>query len=271
MASMEYTLAILLIAALCLASAGAWWWLLSRRTSLVTLVGLIGPLPQISPWAAALAGLWLLNRLLIEFSGWWYGQPHAPFDPGSVLDSLRLGFLLQVGLLAIFWMAVSAGAPGGPRSLGITGSRFSCQSRSALLTVGAAWLPVFAALLLTHPLRTMDKQHSVLRMLQEQPTWETYLWAILSAVVMAPLIEELLFRVILQSWLSTHLGRRVGWVIASVLFAFVHGFPDSLAILPLALVLGMGWLINRRYWTIVIAHGVFNAVMLLVNVLLPEG
>jgi membrane protease YdiL (CAAX protease family) len=155
--------------------------------------------------------------------------------------------------------------------LGFTLRRFNRQLQSGVLTLTAAWLPVFATLLATYPLRSAERQHAVLRMLQEHPSVEAYFWSVLSAVVMAPLIEELLFRVILQSWLTTRLGRVSGWLIAAVLFASVHGFPDSLAILPLALILGAAWHLTRSYWTIVAAHALFNAIMLALDALLPEG
>lgn len=263
--------AIVLIAVLALASAGAWCWLWTRRRVLTRLARVHGGLPQVSPWAAALTALWLVNRLVIAAEDWLHGEAEVPFDPETVLDALRLNFLLQLGMLGIFWMAALAGVPDGPQALGLAGRGLRRPWHGALVTVTAAWLPVFGTLLLTYKLRSAERQHAVLRMLQEQPSWEAYSWAILSAVVMAPLVEELLFRVILQSWLTARLGRTSGWIIASVLFALVHGFPDSIAILPLALVLGAAWLIGRRYWTIVIAHALFNAVMLILDALLPEG
>jgi membrane protease YdiL (CAAX protease family) len=263
--------AILLIATLCLASAGVWWWLLSRQRALLRLARAAAPLRSISPWAIGLTALWLLNRVVIEIDGWLRGDPDLPFALESVLDNLRTSAVLQAGLFVIFWMLVSAGAPGGAMSLGVTDSRFSRQCGNGLITITAAWLPVFATLLATYPLRSAERQHAVLRMLQEHPSFEAYFWAILSAVVMAPLIEELLFRVILQSWLATHVGRLAGWLVSAAVFASVHGFPDSLAILPLALILGAAWHLTRSYWTIVIAHALFNAVMLVLDALLPEG
>jgi hypothetical protein len=263
--------AITLIAVLCLASGGAWWRVWRRRRALLRLARTTPPLRLISPWAAGLTGLWLVIRLAAGLDAWLRGEPDVPFAPESVLNGLRLNCLLQAGMLGVFWMAASAGVPGAPRSLGMTASRMGRQWRNGIITVAAAWLPVFATLLATYPLRSVERQHAVLRMLQEQPSWEAYVWAITSAVLMAPLVEELLFRVILQSWLSTHLSRTAGWLIASALFASVHGFPDSLAILPLALVLGAAWQLTRRYWTIVVAHALFNTVMLVLDALLPDG
>jgi membrane protease YdiL (CAAX protease family) len=263
--------AILLIAILCLASAGVWWRLWDRRRTLLTFARIRPPMPMISRWAVGLTVLWLLNRLALEVDAWFRSAPEIPFAPEPILESLKLTCVLQAGMLGVYWMVAAAGMPGQAAALGVTSIQLSKQCRNALVVITAAWLPVFATLLATYPLRSAERQHAVLRMLQEYPSLEAYFWAILSAVLMAPLIEELLFRVILQSWLTTHLGRRAGWLIASFLFASVHGFPDSIALLPLALILGAAWHLTRRYWTIVTAHALFNAVMLVLDALLPEG
>jgi membrane protease YdiL (CAAX protease family) len=262
--------AILFIAVLCLASAGAWWRLWTRRRAVFKFVRSGPPMPLISPWAVGLTALWLVNRLVIEIDAWLRGATDAEFVPESVLNNLRLSSGLQAGMFVIFWMAVGAGAPHS-RRLGLSAWGSAREWRNGVATITVAWMPVFATLLATYPLRSVERQHAVLRMLQEHPSVEAYFWAILSAVVLAPLIEELLFRVILQSWLSTQLGRIAGCLVASALFASVHGYPDSLAILPLALILGAAWFLTRSYWTIVAAHALFNAVMLVLDALLPEG
>src|SRR5690606_33733527 len=138
---------------------------------------------------------------------------------------------------------------------------FTGQLRTGWLTVTAAWLPVFAALLMTMPLRTADRRHSVFQLLDADASLAIYAWAVLAAVVVAPLFEELVFRVILQTWLERFIGR-AALPVAAVLFAAVHRFPDSIAIVPLALVLGAAYLSRRSYVEIVVAHATFNAVML---------
>ena len=79
-----------------------------------------------------------------------------------------------------------------------------------------------------------------------------------------------MFRVILQTWLERHVGK-TAWPLAAVLFAAVHRFPDSIAILPLALVLGDAYLRRRNYWEVVAAHGLFNAVMLALDAISPHS
>ena len=87
-------------------------------------------------------------------------------------------------------------------AFGAKSDGLAAQLRNGLLTVTAAWLPVFAVLLASLPLRTAERQHSVFQLLAVRPSLEIYAWAVLSAVVVAPLFEELVFRVILQTSLE---------------------------------------------------------------------
>lgn len=43
-----------------------------------------------------------------------------------------------------------------------------------------------------------------------------------------------------------------------MLFAFAHGFPDSIALIPLAFALGYTYLRRRSYVTVMLVHFLFN-------------
>jgi membrane protease YdiL (CAAX protease family) len=49
-----------------------------------------------------------------------------------------------------------------------------------------------------------------------------------------------------------------GLVLSTLLFSFAHGFPDSIALLPLAAILGYTYLQRRSYRTVVLVHLIFN-------------
>jgi membrane protease YdiL (CAAX protease family) len=192
------------------------------------------------------------------------------FDPEQALGDLR-GTCLVLMLLAAMLLCLLARWGRRPLSdYGIAWRPAGRQWTPGLFAVTLAWLPVFLVLFATQSagLRTEERAHSVLRMLSVAPSWETWLWASVSAVVFAPIAEELLFRVILQSWLVQRLGRWWGLLIASVLFAAVHKFPDSLAIIPLALLLGYTYLRQFSFLAIVVAHALFNGTMLVLSALL---
>jgi hypothetical protein len=86
--------------------------------------------------------------------------------------------------------------------------------------------------------------------------------AALIAVLVGPLLEELLFRGFLQSALAQRLGERGALVGSSVLFAALHGVPGLPGLFALSLFLG--WLQQRTRCILVpwSAHVLNNAVTL---------
>jgi hypothetical protein len=132
----------------------------------------------------------------------------------------------------------------------------------------AALLPVFAMQGLTFliGLRTAEdpKQHQMLQFLQEQPGMATFVWLLISVVILAPLAEELVFRVIVQGWLATRLPPAGAIVTTAVLFSAVHDWPDALSLFPLALILGYVYHRSNSYWAVVVLHLLFNATNLAV-------
>ena len=109
------------------------------------------------------------------------------------------------------------------------------------------------------PFKSEKTQHPLLRLLSDSPTLESILWSVAAAVVVAPLVEELLFRVVLQGWLKTVIAPRWAIGITSVLFGFVHGFPDAIPLVVLAIVLGYVYQQRNSYAAVVTMHGLFNA------------
>jgi uncharacterized protein len=62
--------------------------------------------------------------------------------------------------------------------------------------------------------------------------------------VLAPLVEELVFRGLLYGWLAGRWGRNVGWIVSSLAFAAAHAEPAHIIlVLPLGLL--FGWLRQR--------------------------
>ena len=85
----------------------------------------------------------------------------------------------------------------------------------------------------------------------------------LTAVVLAPLLEELQYRVILQSWLVERLGPFVGVALVvrrSSRCCTAGGMVWRL--IPLAAILGWTYHRTRSYLTVVTAHALFNALNL---------
>jgi len=133
---------------------------------------------------------------------------------------------------------------------------------------------VVAALsLLPLPLLDPDLGDENDRSVFEEAAVDGRSWLILFLVVCvgAPLFEELFFRGVLQSRLVARFGVVKGIGVASVLFGAAHligweGAPTAVnawAVTFSGIVLGAVYHYSRRLGAAVIAHGLFNAVALL--------
>jgi hypothetical protein len=135
---------------------------------------------------------------------------------------------------------------------------FNCELKFAFETFLVAYLPTAAVRILMVSLLPESPSHPFLEMINEGVDIGTMSLIALMAVVVAPLVEELLYRVTIlggmmqQGWLVP------GWIVSSVLFGFAHGFPDSIALLPLAFAIGYTYLRRRSYRTVMLVHLLFN-------------
>lgn len=143
--------------------------------------------------------------------------------------------------------------------------------RAALQLGGAAFLvavlPTGLALIASLPFRSRETQHRLLQVLQEYPDPYLIGGLAVTAVVIAPLCEELLFRVTLQTWLVSWCGPRLAIPAIAIVFAAIHGWRDSFALLPLSLILGYVYERRHDYFAVVTAHGLFNLTNLLLALL----
>ena len=102
-------------------------------------------------------------------------------------------------------------------------------------------------------------QHPFLEMMESDVGMAVLSLIVLTTVILAPIVEELQFRVVILGGIA-QLGRsRLALGVSSVLFALAHGFPDSLALLPLAFALGYTYQRRRSYITVMMVHFLFNA------------
>lgn len=128
------------------------------------------------------------------------------------------------------------------------------------------------------------ERHPLEKMLREETSVGGVVLAVLSAVVFAPLAEELLFRGVIQGWLNRVMlapddrefspepsevpsnparARASAWlpvVASSALFAGLHApeMPAPIAIFPLAIVLGYLYQSTGRLTASITLHACFN-------------
>ncbi|MBL6704850.1 MAG: CPBP family intramembrane metalloprotease [Planctomycetaceae bacterium] len=141
------------------------------------------------------------------------------------------------------------------------------QIADGVLGFAAAVLPVLGVWLLTLPWRSTSNSHGLLQLLEQDRSFTTLFWIVVAAVVLAPLVEELIYRVVLQTWLQRISPPREALFAVAVIFAAVHRLPDAIPLLPLALVLGYVYQQRRSFLSVVLLHMLFNAANLILAVL----
>ncbi len=107
-----------------------------------------------------------------------------------------------------------------------------------------------------------QKPHAMLEAIVRLPmAWK--LLVALSAVVLAPIVEELFFRGLLQSMLRRYTSRPwVAIVVTSLFFSLIHiNYPNSMApIFALSVALGYNYERCGRLYPVMLMHMIFNAV-----------
>ncbi len=103
------------------------------------------------------------------------------------------------------------------------------------------------------------KSHPFLEMIDAGVSISMIATILIMAVFVAPIVEELQFRVIVLGGIAQLGWPKLALFGSSILFAFAHGFPDSIALIPLAIGLGYTYLRRRSYVTVMLVHFLFNA------------
>ena len=136
---------------------------------------------------------------------------------------------------------------------------FVTEFRFAAETFLVAYLPTTAIRIFILSLLPDAPSHPFLKILEDGVEWDIVALIFMMAVIVAPLVEELLFRVTLLGGLQQRRGFMFGWIASSVLFGLAHGFPDCIALLPLAFAMGYVYSQRSSYRTVVLVHFLFNA------------
>lgn len=86
-------------------------------------------------------------------------------------------------------------------------------------------------------------------------------FTVLTACVLAPLAEEMVFRGVLLPAFARRWGDTVGIVVSSAAFAAVHVYPFAMVpIFALAWILARLFLRSRTLWLPILAHSLFNTI-----------
>lgn len=253
------TPSVLLVAVLLGGSVMAWSWLLAG--------GMRPREPEASPteprpanfpwWPLGLTVAWL------AMSAVGAAMADASLErQQATASTVAANAVIGAGLVAVLLLLLRSGESAGLVRFGIGLRQWPWQIAAGVFGLLLAMGPVMLSLGATAAWRSKETQHSFLQLLADQPPLDVLVLMLATVCVIAPLSEELMFRVILQGWLRSRLARWPAILVTAALFALVHGWRDSLPLLPLALILG--WLFDRQhsYLAVVTTHSLFNGVML---------
>jgi len=194
-----------------------------------------------------------------------------PWEPLHVPEMFSPGvFLSQIipplaGLAALRMFGRGAAATAGVRAgrLG-PGVLHGLGAFVVVLPICAAalWLNALVVVLLRMPLEL----HPLLQTLTHaREAWAMPL-ALVLASVLAPLAEEFVYRGVLLASLVKEVGAPAALAVSSVLFASAHLMAEPQAVLPLfflGLALGYAAYRTRSLVAPILAHSLFNTVMIL--------
>lgn len=134
--------------------------------------------------------------------------------------------------------------------------------------------------ILNHFFQVQNYEQTAVRFLkQATQTPQALLLVLLSVILLAPLIEELLFRRLLQSYLRSKLGTKAAILITSLIFAsfhfsMSHGLGNislSISLFTLGIYLGFLYERQRSLFASLGLHMTFNGVSALRILFFPES
>jgi membrane protease YdiL (CAAX protease family) len=196
----------------------------------------------------------------------------VPAFEGDDLDSFRAISTISICnaiMICLIPILTGPGLRPGLERLGLTGPylryQFATGLKMAWLVSPYVYLVNFVANLVFEP-----QSHEVMKMLDGGLSTGTVALSAVTAVVFAPLAEEIMFRSLLLGALIRKTSvvpadRRAILVKAanvacSLLFALLHSsaWPAPFGIFLLSLALGKLYISTGRLWPCIVAHAVFN-------------
>jgi membrane protease YdiL (CAAX protease family) len=167
------------------------------------------PVPW-GPAATLLAVLFVLMALTSAVSGHALSKDIKP-KPVETVENLAAFMLTEITITGSFLFAVAVFSRATPRDLGLPKNSNEAV-RDAFIGVMACFaaaVPVFAVQAV---LQKQPSRHELVKMLTEvEPNFLVMILGSVVAVVVAPVCEEIMFRVLLQGWLEKWEDQKLGW------------------------------------------------------------
>lgn len=237
----------------CLASVAAWVLIirqLGRNESPVQPA----PRPTSKPdWRVAL--------LVFLIAGLLFVGGNVPKGEQAIVPSqleMAVGVAVEMVFIGVLWTIVGLTTP-TPDGWGIRSEDPKHQIAVGLVGTAAAWLPT---VLVGQVTQYLGQEQDVILLLRESGDVGTWALVALSAVVAAPLLEEMMFRVVIQGTLTARYAVWPSVVWTAVFFAAVHGWPAMIGLLPFALIAGYIYQQTGSVLSTLVMHMAFNGSML---------
>jgi membrane protease YdiL (CAAX protease family) len=255
------------------------WWLLSTSLGRNSLAGskprrnCMAPFTPIILFITWLLGIAALQSIAYSIAG------HI-----ERWQALFLGQLVySVGSVVIVALVLILAKLDFARGLKGLGLRLKAAPRDlglAFVTLLAVWPLVLAAMSLTvlvsRQLFGQDyqiPQHEALKMITESPALPLQVILVIMAVVVAPVVEEMLFRGLFQTTIRSYLDRPwLAIVLTSILFATIHEDKSHWpSLFVLALGLGYAYEKSGSLLRSIFMHAMFNGISIVIVLTQPPG
>jgi membrane protease YdiL (CAAX protease family) len=188
----------------------------------------------------------------------------AQSDEGRLLFTiLVLTIQSMVTWLILYVLVVRFGAQPWA-ALGLRPAPRVWFTRAAVLAVAAVPLVGGINLLLTLILGETVRNPQLEALAPQGFTWHGLLTSVITAGLIAPIFEELVFRGLLFSWLRGRLAFAPAAGLSAAAFALAHGLPILMpALFAVGLLLAFVYEKSRSLWPTILVHCVFNILMTL--------
>jgi membrane protease YdiL (CAAX protease family) len=244
------------------------WWLLTTSLGRESLArskprrNCMTPATPILLFLAWLLGGGLLLSLTLQIMG--NAAPWQKAFWGQLASSIG-----SLGIVVIILILARLDFARGLKGLGLRLRTAPKDLGLAFLTLLAVWPLVLAAMsltiLVTRELSGHEyqvPQHEALKMMTEYPARPLQVLLVVMAVVVAPIVEEMLFRGLFQTTIRSYLQRP--WpaiVLTSILFASVHPYASHWpSLFVLALGLGYSYEKSGSLLRSIFMHALFNGI-----------
>jgi membrane protease YdiL (CAAX protease family) len=195
-----------------IASVGVWFALADRlKSGPILKYEPRRPVPWHGAWTLLPIALVVLTIAAAIFAGGSADETAA--RPRETIERIAVGSVQQTALVIAF-LAVLIVASGANRTdLGLPNDAVELvrDIRIGIIAWLAALAPVYATQITLLVIFGPAEGHPLLKMVEQQSDPTLFILAFMAAVVVAPICEELLFRLVLQGWLEKWEDKQLGW------------------------------------------------------------